>query len=89
MSTVKEIEAAIGELPRDEFFDLIAWMKKQFGDAWDRQIEDDVKAGRLNHLAREAHAEYHSGHTRTFPPDEESRDQKDLGTPPTASAGHP
>ena len=23
MSTVKEIEAAIGELPRDQFFDLI------------------------------------------------------------------
>lgn len=75
MSTVKEIEAAIEELPRDEFFDLIAWIKRQFEDEWDRQIEDDVKAGRLNHLAREALDEYHSGHTSTFPPDEESRDQ--------------
>ena len=68
MSTVKEIEAAIGELPRDEFFDLIAWIKTQFGDEWDRQIEEDMKAGRLAHLAREAVAEYHAGHTKPFPP---------------------
>ena len=57
MSTVKEIEAAIGGLPRDEFFELIAWIKGQFEDEWDRQIEDDVNCGRLNHLAREALAE--------------------------------
>jgi hypothetical protein len=38
MSTVKEIEAAIGELPRDQLFELIAWIKGQFEDEWDRQI---------------------------------------------------
>ena len=75
MTTVKEIEAAIGELPRDEFFELIAWIREQFEDAWDRQIEDDVKAGRLDHLAREALAEYNSGQTIPFPPDEESSQQ--------------
>ena len=75
MSTVKEIEAAIGELPRDEFFELIAWIKGQFEDEWDRQIEDDVKAGRLDHLACEALDEYHSGHARPYPPNEESSDQ--------------
>jgi hypothetical protein len=75
MSRVKEIEAAIGELPRDEFFELIAWIKDQFEDEWDLQIEDDVKAGRLEHLAQEALAEYHAGHTRPFPPDEEPCEQ--------------
>ena len=75
MSTVQEIEAAIGGLPRDEFFELIAWIKGQFVNEWDRQIEDDVKAGRLNHLAHEALAEYRSGNTRPFPPDEEPCDQ--------------
>jgi hypothetical protein len=75
MNTLKEIEVAIGGLPRSELFELIAWVKDQFEDEWDRQIEDDVKAGRLNNLAREALAEYHSGHTKPFPPDEESCDQ--------------
>jgi hypothetical protein len=28
MSTVKEIEAAIGELPRDQFFELMQTTKK-------------------------------------------------------------
>ena len=71
MSTLKEIEAAIGKLPRDQFLELIVWIKGQFQNEWDRQIEDDVKAGRLDHLAREAIAEYRAGHTRPFPPDEE------------------
>ena len=71
MSTVKEIETAIGELPRSEFFELITWMRGQFEDEWDRQIEEDVRAGRLDHLAREALAEYHGGRTRPFPSDEE------------------
>jgi hypothetical protein len=75
MRTVQEIEAAIGELPRNEFFELIAWIKDEFEDQWDRQIEGDVRAGRLDHLAREALAEYHSGNTRPFPPDEEPCDQ--------------
>lgn len=75
MNAVKEIEAAIGELPRNEFFELISWIKGQFEDEWDRQIEDDVKAGRLDHLAREALAEYHAGHTRPYPPNEKPCNQ--------------
>lgn len=75
MSTVKEIEVAIGKLPRDEFFELITWLRGEFGDAWDRQIEDDVAAGRLDHLAREAIAEYRAGLTRPFPPDEKPCDE--------------
>ena len=75
MSTVEQIEAAIGELPRDQLFRLIAWLKGRFENEWDRQIEDDVEAGRLDHLAREALSDYRAGRTRPFPPDEESSNQ--------------
>ena len=75
MSTVKEIEAAIGELPRDQFFHLITWIKDRFEDEWDRQIEDEVKAGRLDHLAREALGEYRAGQTKPFPSYEKPCDQ--------------
>jgi len=66
VTTVKEIKNAIGGLPRGEFFELVSWIKVQFEDAWDRQIEDDVRAGRLDHLAREALAEYHAGGTKPY-----------------------
>ena len=64
MSTVEEIEAAIDGLPRDQFFRLLTWIKSRFENEWDRQIEEDVKAGRLDQFAREALAEYHAGRTK-------------------------
>ena len=74
MSRVEDIEAAIEKLSREQFFRLLAWVKDRFEDEWDRQSEDDVKAGRLEGLAKEALAEYHAGRTRPFPPDEGPRD---------------
>ena len=75
MSTVEEIEAAIERLPRDQFFRLLAWLRGRFEDEWDRQIEEDVKAGLLDQFAREALAEYRAGETRPFPPYEEPSEQ--------------
>lgn len=69
MNTVDDIEAAIERLPRDQFFRLFAWLRGRFEDEWDRQIEDDLKACRLDEFAREALAEYRAGKTRLFPPD--------------------
>jgi hypothetical protein len=68
MSTVEEIESAIEELPPDKLFKLVAWLKERFDEEWDRQIEEDVKAGKLDGLAQEALAEYHAGRTEPFPP---------------------
>ena len=69
MSTVQEIEAAIEKLPRDDFLQLSEWVISRFEDEWDRQIAEDVQAGRLDHLAQEALAEYRAGHTMPFPPE--------------------
>ena len=73
MSTVQEIEAAIKRLPREEFLKLHARLQLRFDDEWDQQMEADVKAGRLDHLAGEAIADYRAGTTKRFPPDEEPR----------------
>ncbi len=75
MSGVNEIEAAISGLPREDFFRLHAWMKQRFEDQWDRQMREDAEAGRLDHVAEEALAEYHAGGTTPFPPDEEPGEQ--------------
>jgi hypothetical protein len=71
MRTVEEIEAAIEQLPRDQFFRLRDWITARFEDQWDKQIEEDIKTGRLDHLAQEALAEFRAGLTTPFPPDEE------------------
>jgi len=74
MTTVQEIETAIDRLPRDQFYELITWIKGRFEDAWDRQIEEDVKSGKLDKLAKEALVDYRTGRTKPFPPGEKSRD---------------
>ena len=40
-----------------------AWFAEFDADAWDRQFEADVKAGKLDHLAAEAMREYQAGLT--------------------------
>ena len=54
MSKVEEIERAIEKLSPEELLEIRAWM-------WDRDIERDVHAGRLDRLAEEALNEYRSG----------------------------
>jgi hypothetical protein len=57
MSKVEEIEQAIDKLSPAELAEIRAWL-------WDRDIERDSAAGRLDHLAEEALNEYRSGKAR-------------------------
>jgi len=54
MGTVPEIEAAVRKLSRDELTTFREWFRHFDADAWDRQFEEDVVAGRLDSLADEA-----------------------------------
>ncbi len=54
MSTVQEIEDAIGKLPPEGLAALRAWFAEFDAAAWDRQFEQDVTDGRLDGLAEEA-----------------------------------
>jgi hypothetical protein len=71
VSTIEEIEVAIEQLPRDELLKLADWLSSKLENEWDKQIQEDIGAGRLDHLAREALTEFHAGRTAPFPPDEE------------------
>jgi hypothetical protein len=60
MRKLEEIERQIFELPREEFAKLRNWFMEQDANAWDAQIEADVRAGKLDKIsdaARRAHAE--------------------------------
>ncbi|MCX6975508.1 MAG: hypothetical protein NTZ94_14705 [Verrucomicrobia bacterium] len=70
MSTVMEIEQAIEKLPAEELFELTHWISSRFSDAWDRQIEEDIVAGRLNEMAAEAIQVHRRGGSFELPMDE-------------------
>lgn len=64
MTTVTEIEAAIAKLPPKELAELVAWIQEHHAEAWDRQIEADLEAGRLDALLSEVEEEYQAGLSR-------------------------
>jgi hypothetical protein len=67
MSTVKEIEEAIAQLPKDEFWKLTDRLVAQRNAEWDSEIEADIRAGKLDKLAEEALREHREGKVRPFP----------------------
>ena len=54
MNTVSEIEAAIQRLSANDLEAFRVWFSEFDAAQWDRQIEQDVAAGRLDELADEA-----------------------------------
>ncbi len=54
MSKVEEIETAIESLSEEEFRRLRKWFSEKDWEKWDRQIEADSEAGKLDFLIREA-----------------------------------
>lgn len=61
MSSIKEIEEAIEKLPPEGLAQFRAWFSEFDAALWDRQLEVDVAAGKLDGLADAALAEYRSG----------------------------
>lgn len=54
MSTIEQIEDAVRRLSPAELAEFRKWFAEFDGALWDRQIENDVAAGRLDRLADEA-----------------------------------
>ena len=63
MTRVEQLEHEIEKLQPEEFAQLRDWLLERDWMAWDRQLEEDVAAGRLDTLAEEALAEHARGET--------------------------
>ncbi len=59
--SVQEIEAAITQLSAQDLAKLMAWLEEYHAQVWDRQIEEDLDAGRLDHLLAKVEQEYQAG----------------------------
>ena len=65
MDSVDEIIEAVNKLLEDQkaiFLDRLAEI--DFDDEWDRQIEEDVRTGRLDKLFAQAEADIAAGRTK-------------------------
>ncbi len=54
MSNLEQIENAVRQLSPRELAAFRAWFAELDAEAWDRQIEEDIAAGKLDALAEEA-----------------------------------
>ncbi len=66
MSNITEIEDAVEKLPTDQLGAFREWFLKFDAAVWDRQFDEDVRAGRLDALAEEALRDLREGRCRNL-----------------------
>ena len=61
MSKMDELKAEIESLPNEEFAEIFRWLSEKEWERWDKEIEADSQAGRLDFLVRQAQEEKAKG----------------------------
>ncbi len=64
MSKIDELKAEIERLPSEEFAEIFRWLSEKDWEKWDKEIEPDSLAGKLDYLEREARQEKAKGKLR-------------------------
>jgi hypothetical protein len=64
MRGLNELKSAIEDLPDEEYARLRQWFSERDWRKWDRQIEADSEAGKLDFLVKEAVREKAKGKLR-------------------------
>ena len=59
--SITEIKTIISQLPPTDLADLTEWFEEFQEDAWDRQIANDVKAGRFEAIFQRVDEQVESG----------------------------
>ncbi len=62
--TIEDLEKAVAKLPPDQFAKFRAWFDEFDAARFDRKIERDAKAGRLDGMADQAIADFRKGRAR-------------------------
>lgn len=66
MTKVQLLEREVKKLDKASLEAFRNWFHRYDSDAWDLQIQKDVRAGKLNELAKDALAAHKSGKTRAL-----------------------
>ena len=54
MAKIDKLKSEIEKLPKEEFTELARWLSEKDWERWDKEIEADSEAGKLDFLVREA-----------------------------------
>ena len=63
MTKLEQIEKSVASLSEEELKSFAEWFDELRWERWDRQLERDVEAGKLDDLIGEARAEIAAGKT--------------------------
>ena len=64
IGSLREIKDAVSSLDHDQLSEFRAWYERFEAEKWDRRIERDAKAGRLDAIADAALADHAAGKSR-------------------------
>lgn len=59
--SIQELESAVMQLSSEDLAAFARWFEEYLADEWDRQIEGDIRAGKLDEAGRHADAEFEQG----------------------------
>jgi len=59
--SIEELEKAVATLPPEDYRSFRDWFSDYDMDQWDKQIEADSKAGRLDSMINQALEDYNAG----------------------------
>jgi hypothetical protein len=59
--SVDELESAVARLSPEELARFSDWFENFIADQWDRQIEADIAAGRLDAAGKRAREDFEAG----------------------------
>jgi len=66
--SIEELQAAVAQLPAEELDRFSQWFEEFLADQWDRQIEADILAGRLDAAGRRADEQFEAGRCTPLSP---------------------
>jgi hypothetical protein len=66
--SVEELQSAVAQLPSEELDRFSQWFEEFLADQWDRRIEADILAGRLDAAGLRADEEFEAGRCTPLPP---------------------
>jgi hypothetical protein len=61
---IQEVKRIIAGLAPNEMTEFRAWFADYDAEAWDKQFEEDVKAGRLDNMSQKAINDFRKGNCR-------------------------
>ena len=64
MSELEQLEMRVKNLPSEELAKFREWFIEFDHLIWDKQIEADSKSGKLDHMVKEALADFKAGRAR-------------------------